>query len=76
MQISSSCQGTLLFFTFFKDLPNEITDEYLQSSSLPTISPDVSTELEADFTGEELQAAIGDLKNGKAPGPDGFSPRF
>lgn len=51
-------------------------NDYLKINSLPSISPDISGELEGDFAGEELQLVIKDLKNGKAPGPDGFSPRF
>lgn len=49
--------------------------EYLSRHSLPTIPHDQQTELEQDFSLEELQLTIKDLKNGKSPGPDGFSPR-
>lgn len=49
---------------------------YLEANSLPSISPSISSELETDFTGEELQMVIRDLKLGKASGQDGFSPSF
>lgn len=37
---------------------------------------DKRADLEADFSIEELQTAIEDLKNGKSPGPDRFSIRL
>lgn len=46
---------------------------WLDSTTLPHINPDHLLELNTE---EEIIVAIKGLSNGKAPGPDGYTPRI
>lgn len=50
--------------------------EYLTNNPIPTLKPEDAESLAAPFTQDELLSCIKQLKNGKAPGPDGYSNRF
>lgn len=54
-----------------QDLPS-----YIQETALPTIPSSNSEELESALSDTDFIQAIKNLKSGKSPGPDGFSPRF
>lgn len=43
---------------------------------MPRLEDEVKVQLEEPITLQEIEAAIGDLKVGKAPGPDGLSAEF
>lgn len=47
--------------------------ECITLSQMPQIPADAGEEMEAPITVEELQRALGGMKPGKAPGPDGFT---
>lgn len=49
---------------------------YIHDTALPTIPTTEAGELDAPFSDTELLQVIKGLKNGKSPGPDGFSPCF
>lgn len=53
-----------------------IQNTYLEENGQPSVPIDKKVTLEADFTMEEIQTAIGDLKNSRSPGLDGFASHF
>ena len=57
----------------------EPTNVHLHNGSWPEaqkITPEENEELTKPFSMEELEAVVKDMKNGTAPGPDGFSVEF
>ena len=71
------------FLNFYSDL---YTSEYspeiwkshnpLEMFSYPKVDSSLSDKLGAPITAAEVQEAIGQLQNGKSPGPDGFVVEF
>ncbi|XP_063297700.1 adhesion G protein-coupled receptor F5-like [Pelobates fuscus] len=55
------------------DLTQTLTDDFLKTLSLPSLTDTARTIISADITPEELQAAIKTLKPNKSPGPDGLT---
>lgn len=51
-------------------------ENYIASSQLPRLPTEVREELEAPIMLAELQRAVGGMKPGKAPGPDGFTLQY
>lgn len=51
----------------------QVIQDYLQSSKLPKLTEVNIETLEQPIDKSEILLAIKDLKNGKSPGPDGFS---
>lgn len=51
-------------------------EEYITASNLPALSHDIREELDSPITVLELQQALGAMKPGKAPGPDGFTTQY
>lgn len=49
---------------------------FLNSLQIPTLEETARQEIDADFTLEEIKAAIRSFPNGKACGPDGFGIEF
>ena len=43
---------------------------------MPSVSVELSAELERDFSVREIVSAIGPMQSGKSPGPDGFPTEF
>lgn len=69
------------FYAFLYNLPSTmksqtLMDEYVHSSQMPTISPEIIADLDAPISLEELKRAVGSTKLGKAPGPDSFSLQY
>lgn len=55
---------------------SEKLEEYMQKSQMRKITETEREELNKIITEEEIAAAIGAIKMGKAPGTDGFSLKF
>lgn len=53
-----------------------LIDENVNSTQIPTLSPELRAALDAPINLEKLEQAIGSAKPGKAPGPDGFTPQY
>lgn len=51
-------------------------DKYVAASQLPQFSSEIRKELDALITMEELQKTVGEMKPGKAPGPNGFTLQY
>lgn len=45
-------------------------------SQLPSLSTKIREELNSPITLEELQLAVGEIKTGKASGPDGYTIQY
>ena len=54
----------------------ELMEDFFSQLSLPTISTEQQTNLNAPISREEVLNAIKTLQNGKSPGPDGFGSEF
>lgn len=50
--------------------------EYILETALPMIPTDAIEDLEAPITTSDYLLTIKNLKNGKSPGPNGYTPRF
>lgn len=50
-----------------------IINHFLQNSQLPTLDEAAANAMDVDITLEEIQAAISQFPNNKAPGPDRFT---
>lgn len=48
---------------------------FFNKFNVPTISPE-KVELENPITVQEIQQAINNIQNSKAPGPDGYTSEF
>ncbi len=55
--------------------PSEL-DSFFNSIQMPQIPSDNNTELEKILNLEELNVALSNMQNSKAPGPDGFTVEF
>lgn len=71
------------FATFYSTLytsefPSDVTNmnSFLDNLELPTIEPGDREELDRPLKQLEITAAIGDMRTGKSPGPDGYPPEF
>ncbi|XP_077319612.1 uncharacterized protein LOC143942237 [Lithobates pipiens] len=51
-------------------------ENYLSAADMPKLSEEVCMSLEEPISMQELQAAVGATKVGKAPGPDGFTAQY
>lgn len=49
---------------------------FLDSLDFPTVSPHVTKDLDLPLTVDEINTAINNMQNNKAPGPDGFPVAF
>lgn len=56
-------------------IPEELKS-YIQRLQIKEISEIDREDLNKPVTSEEIQEAIGSMKLGKAPGPDGFTTKF
>lgn len=76
-----------IFFTELYNIPNgkmygnpemaqQKIQQYIKETAIPTLTSSESSQLECDFSMEEIQRVIDSLVPGKSPGPDGFTPRF
>lgn len=48
-------------------------EEYIKTSQLPSLPPEICAELDFPIALLEPQQALGSMKPGKAPGPDGYT---
>lgn len=51
-------------------------NRYLQESGLPRLQEEAICKMEEPITVQEFNQALSEFQNGKAPGPDGFLPRY
>lgn len=71
------------FATFYSTLytsefPSDVTNmnSFLDNLELPSIEPGDREGLDRTLTQSEIITAIGDMRTGKSPGPDGYPPEF
>lgn len=71
------------FATFYSTLytsefPSDVTNmnSFLDNLELPSIEPGDREGLDRTLTQSEITTAIGDMRTGKSPGPDGYPPEF
>lgn len=71
------------FATFYSTLytsefPSDVTNmnSFLDNLELPSIEPGDREGLDRTLTQSEITTAIGDMRTGKSPGPDGYPPRI
>lgn len=58
------------------EMAQQKIQQYIKETAIPTLTSSESSQLECDFSMEEIQRVIDSLVPGKSPGPDGFTPRF
>lgn len=63
-----------------RKIPEELAGakirQYIQESGMPKLKAEESLRLEEPISIEEFETAVSELVNGKAPGPDGFTPTY
>lgn len=78
MQIS---KGFGNYYSDLYNLPSSTSkqaniDKYISDSQLPSLPLETQEILEKPITIEQLKVAIGSMKVGKAPGPDGYTAQY
>lgn len=63
---------------YTSEFPPDATNinSFLDNLELPTIEPGDRELLDRPLTQSEITTAIGDVRTGKSPGPDGYPPKF
>lgn len=72
-----------VFSSFYKslyssELPSDLSDmhTFLQSLEFPEVDQHITDQLDSPLTTQELELALQNMQNNKAPGPDGFPVEF
>lgn len=81
--ITDPLQINSIFYNYYSDLyssksssSKSVILDFFNKLDMPTLSETAKHQLDADFTLEEIKAAIRSFPNGKACGPDGFGIEF